>query len=277
VVDPLEINRRNWDERAVIHTRDTTGDYLLDRFRAGDDALHEIEASELGDIAGKRVLHLLCHIGRDTLCLVRRGAIVTGLDFSHEALRTAQLLSRETGLKAEFAQGRVDEAQRVAPGPFDLVFTTWGTICWLPDLCAWARVIAQVLAPGGELYFADAHPAFQLMETEQGKLVPTHDFQTLRERPLAFNAATTYTGDPTILANPETREWIHSLSTIIGSLLEAGLTVTMFREHEVLPWQGLDLLVRASDRLWRLPDGHPRFPLSFSLRARKEPVSMSQG
>lgn len=269
MADPLEINQRNWNERAVIHTRDTTGDYMLDRFRAGEDALHEIEASELGDIAGKRVLHLQCHIGRDTLCLVRRGAIVTGLDFSHEALRTARQLSLETGLKAEFVQGQVDEAPQLAPGPFDLVFTTWGTICWLPDLCNWARVIARVLAPGGQLYFADAHPGFQLMEVVQGKLVPTHDFQTLRERPLEFNPATTYTGDPTILINRETREWIHSLSTIMDSLIKAGLTVTMFREHEVLPWQGLDLLVPATERLWRLPDGHPRFPLSLSLRAQK--------
>lgn len=269
MVDPWEINQRNWDERAVIHTRDTTGDYMLDRFRAGEDALHDIEASELGDIAGKRALHLQCHIGRDTLCLVRRGASVTGLDFSHEALRTARHLSLETGLKAEFVQGRVDEAPQLVPGPFDLVFATWGTICWLPDLDDWARVIWRVLAPGGELYFADAHPGFQLMEAVQGKLIPTYDFQTPRDRPLAFNPATTYTGDPTILINRETREWIHSVSTILGSLIKAGLTVTMFREHEVLPWQGLDLLVPVTERLWRLPDGHPRFPLSLSLRARK--------
>ena len=81
MVDQIEVNRRNWDERATIHVRDTTGDYMLARFRAGEDALHTIEAAELGDIAGKRVLHLQCHIGRDTLCLARRGAIVTGLDF----------------------------------------------------------------------------------------------------------------------------------------------------------------------------------------------------
>jgi hypothetical protein len=82
MVDPIDANRQNWDERATIHTRDTTGDYMLDRFRAGEDALHAIEAAELGDISGKRVLHLQCHIGRDTLCLVRRGALATGLDFS---------------------------------------------------------------------------------------------------------------------------------------------------------------------------------------------------
>src|SRR5579864_9160228 len=125
--DPIEINRRNWDERAIIHARDTTGDYMLDRFRAGEDALHEIDAAEVGDVSGKRVLHLQCHIGRDTLCLARRGAIATGLDFSEPALAVARQLARETGLTAEFVHGVVDDAPKLTPGPFDLVFTTWGT------------------------------------------------------------------------------------------------------------------------------------------------------
>ena len=115
--DPFEINRRNWDERAAIHARDSTGDYMLDRFRAGEEALHEIEAAELGNVSGKRVLHLQCHIGRDTLCLVRRGAIATGLDFSSAALDVARRLSRETGLKADFVEGTVDQAPRLTPGP----------------------------------------------------------------------------------------------------------------------------------------------------------------
>ncbi len=269
MTDPIEINLQNWNERASIHARDATGDYMLDRFRAGEDALHAIEAAELGQVGGKRVLHLQCHIGRDTLCLVRRGALATGLDFSGEALRVARRLAEETGLEAAFVQGRVDDAPRLTPGPFDLVFSTWGTICWLPDMKAWARVIASVLAPGGELYFADAHPSFQLMEERGGTLVPTYDFQTPADRPLELVNATTYTGDSTVMTHQSTREWIHALSTILAALIEAGLTIEMFREHEVLPWRGLRNLVPASDRLWRLPDGHPRFPLSFSLRARK--------
>jgi SAM-dependent methyltransferase len=267
--DPIDINRRNWDERATIHARDLTGDYMLDRFRAGEDALHEIEAAELGDIAGKRVLHLQCHIGRDTLCLVRRGAIATGLDFSGAALDVARRLSRETGLAADFVEGTVDQAPRLTPGPFDLVFSTWGTICWLPDMRQWAKIIASVLAPGGEFYFADLHPAFAVMEEGAGHFVPTWDFQTPANRPLHFADATTYTGDTTILSQQATREWIHSLSAVLGGLIDAGLTITMFREHEVLPWKGLPSLVPASDRLWRLPDGAPRMPLSYSLRARK--------
>jgi SAM-dependent methyltransferase len=288
--DPIDINRRNWDERAEIHARQADGDfYSLARFHAGEDTLHVIEAAELGDISGKRVLHLQCHIGRDTLCLARRGAVVTGLDFSGAALEFARRLADETGLKATFVQGTVDEAPHLAPGPFDLVFATWGTLCWLPDMRDWARVIAAVLAPGGELYCADAHPGFVILEEHAGKLMPTFDFQTPPDRPLEFIETTTYSGDPTVMTHQSTRVWMHSLSAILGALIDAGLTITMFREHEVLPWRreaaqatvrpgemiALSLsgvvksLVPASDRMWRVPDGHPRIPLSFSVRAKK--------
>ena len=286
--DPIEINRRNWDERAAIHAREALGD-MLSRLRAGEDALLAIEAAELGDISGKRVLHLQCHVGRDTLCLARRGAVVTGLDFSHAAIEVARRLAMETGLKATFIQGTVDQTPRLAPGPFDLVFATWGTLCWLPDMGDWASGIGSVLAPGGELYCADAHPNFVILEEQAGRLMPTFDFRTPHDQPLEIVDAepTTYMGDPTPMRHPETRVWIHPLSAIFGSLIDAGLTITMFREHELLPWRryaarvavrpgetialsgDAQSLVPATDRMWRLRDGHPRMPLSFSVRARK--------
>jgi SAM-dependent methyltransferase len=288
VDDPIEINRRNWDERAAIHARAAFSE-MLACFRRGEDALLAIERAELGDISGKRVLHVQCHVGRDTLCLVRHGAVATGLDFSPAAIEVARRLSNETGLTATFVQGTVNETPRLAPGPFDLVFATWGTLCWLPDMHDWARVIASVLAPGGEFYCADAHPSFVMLEEQAGRLLPTFDFQTPPDRPLEFVDAepTTYMGDPTPMTHQTTRVWIHSLSAILGSLIDAGLMITMFREHEVLPWRryaaqvtvqpgetlalsgDAQSLVPATDRMWRLRDGHPRMPLSFSLRAKK--------
>jgi SAM-dependent methyltransferase len=267
--DPIDVNRRSWDERAAIHARDTTGFYALDCFRAGESPLNGIEAAELGDIRGKRVLHLQCHIGLDTLRLARLGATVTGLDFSSAALEAARGLASKTGLKADFVQGTVDDAPRLTRGPFDLVFTTWGVLCWLPDMRIWGGVIAAVLAEDGELYCADVHPGFSLLEEVAGKLVLTHDFQTPADRPLEFNDATTYTGDPTVLTHQSMREWMHPLSAILGALIDAGLTITMFREHENLPWQAVPMLVPTRDQRWRLPDGHPRVPLSFSVRAKK--------
>ena len=269
MAEPIDINRKIWDERAAIHAADTTGSYALDRFRAGEDVLHAIEAAELGDLRGKRVLHLQCHVGRDTLCLARRGAVATGLDFSSVAVNAGRLLAAETGLRTNFVQGTVEEAPQLTPGPFDLVFTTWGALCWLPDLGIWARAIAAVLADGGELYCADAHPGFLVLEEFAGKLAPTYDFRTSPDRPLEFVDATTYPGDPAVTAHRTSLVWMHPLSVIFGELIEAGLTISMFREHEVLPWQIVPMLARASDGLWRLPDGHPRIPLSFSLRAKK--------
>ena len=287
--DPIEINRQNWDERAAIHAREALGE-IVACFRRGEDSLLAIERTELGDISGKRVLHLQCHFGRDTLCLAQRGAFVTGLDFAPRAIEVARRLSIETGLKATFIQGTVDQTPQLAPGPYDLVFTTWGTLCWLPDTRGWARVVASVLTPGGELYCADAHPSFVMLEEQAGRLVPTFDFQTSSDRPLEFvdTEPTTYMGDPTPMTHQATRVWIHSLSAIFGSLIGAGLTITMFHEHEVLPWRryaakasvrpretialsgDVESLVAGSDRMWRLRDGHPRLPLSFSLKARKE-------
>jgi SAM-dependent methyltransferase len=267
--DPIAVNRLNWDERAIIHARDVTGTYMLDRFRAGEDVLHAIEAAEIGDVSGKRVLHLQCHIGQDTLCLARRGGTVTGLDFSLAALDVARWLAAETGVAATFVHGTVDEAPRLAPGPFDLVFTTWGTLCWLPDLRIWAKVIASVLARDGELYCADAHPSLQVMDERAGRLVPTYGFQTPADDPLEFEEGMTYTGDPILMTHRANCQWIHSTSAILTSLTDAGMILTMFREHEVLPWRGVPILVPASQRLWRLPDGHPRLPLSFSLKAKK--------
>jgi 2-polyprenyl-3-methyl-5-hydroxy-6-metoxy-1,4-benzoquinol methylase len=171
------------------------------RFRAGEDALYIIEAEELGNIAGKRVLHLQCHIGRDTLCLVRRGAVVTELDFSETAINLARLLADEIGLTANFVQGGVEEAPQLTPGPFDLVFSTWGTICWLPDVKVWVQITASVLAPGGELYFADARPSFLALREDTGRLTPTYDFQTPADKPLQFISETTDTSDPTIMTN----------------------------------------------------------------------------
>ena len=252
-----------------IHARDTTGAYGLDRFRAGEFQLHLIEAAEIGDISGKRVLHLQCHIGTDTLCLAARGAEVTGLDFSEAALNCARRLADETGLKAKFVHGTVDEAPRLTPNRFDLVYTTWGTICWLPDVAAWAKVVASVLKPGGELYFADAHPGFLIMEEELGRLVPTYDFQTPADRPLEFVERMTYTGDPTVLAHQSTWVWFHSLSAVLGALIDAGLTIVMFHEHDHLPWQGLPMLTPASDRTLA-PARRPSTLSAVLLAAGKE-------
>ncbi|MGE0723151.1 MAG: class I SAM-dependent methyltransferase [Alphaproteobacteria bacterium] len=264
------VNRRNWDARAALHRADATGSYQVAAFLAGDDRLHAIEDGELGDVHGKRLLHLQCHFGLDTLRLARRGAIVTGLDFSPVAIAAAEALARDVGLHdARFVCANVYDAPRVIAPGFDVVFTTWGTICWLPDIAGWARVVATMLAPGGFLYFADAHPSFMMLEQVGDRLVPTYPPGTPVDRPLTFNAAQTYTGDTMPEDSRQTYEWLHSISGIVGALIDAGLAIEFLHEHTVLPWSAFSLCMPAGDRLWRLPDEMPAIPLALSIRARK--------
>jgi len=265
----LAANRRNWDERVPIHRRDRSGFYAVERFLAGEKCLLAIESGELGDVAGKRLIHLQCHFGLDTLILARHGAMVTGLDFSPPAIEEARALAAQTSLGAEFVCANVYDARSVLAGDFDIAYVTWGTICWLPDLLGWARTIASLLAPGGYLYFADAHPNMLILEQRDGRLVHEYPIDTPADRPLVFDQPHTYNDDMTPLAATRTYEWIHSLSRIVGALLGAGLTLEFLHEHPTLPWPMFPMFVRGADRRWRLPDHIPAFPLSFSLRARK--------
>lgn len=265
----LAANRRNWDERVPIHRRDRTGFYAVERFIAGEKPLHAIEERELGDVAGKRLVHLQCHFGLDTLTLARQGAAATGIDFSLAAIAEARRLAAAIGITADFACADVYDARTAVTGHFDIVYTTWGTICWLPDLNAWARIIASLLLPGGFLYFADAHPHMLALEERDGRLVHEYPLDTPADRPLVFDAPQTYSGDPTPLAANRTYEWIHSPSRLINALLGAGLALEFLHEHAGLPWPPFPMCVRGEDGLWRLPDRIPAFPLSLSLRARK--------
>jgi SAM-dependent methyltransferase len=265
-------NRRNWDERVPIHRRDRSGFYAVERFLAGGKRLHAIERGDLGDVAGKRVIHLQCHFGLDTLILARHGAIVTGLDFSPAAIAEARRLATQTGLAAEFVCADVYDARRVLDGEFEIAYVTWGTICWLPDMPAWARVVASLLKPGGFFYFADAHPNMLILEERDGRLVHEYPIDTPPEAPLVFDEAHTYSDDATPLQATRTYQWIHSLSRVVTALRDAGLALDFVHEHPGLPWPPFPMCVRGEDGMWRLPERIPAFALSYSLRASK-PVS----
>ena len=173
-----QANIPTWDERAAVHLCDKTGFYAVDRFRKGGDTLMPIESSEVGDVAGKRLVHLQCHIGLDTLSLARRGASVTGVDFSSVAVEAARKLSSETGVPAKFVQADVYDAARVLEDRFDIVYVSWGSLNWLPDIWAWGKVVSDLLAPGGYLYLAEQHPSISVMKQIDGCLIPSFSWRT---------------------------------------------------------------------------------------------------
>ncbi len=265
----MKANRLSWDERVPIHLRDSTGFYRVQAFRDGSDALNPIESAELGDLSGRRLLHLQCHIGLDTLVLARRGAEVVGLDFSAAAIAAARQLAEEAGLAADFVEGNVYDAPDLVRGPFSVVYSSWGAIIWLPDLQRWAQIIADLLGPGGFFYLADCHPGLLPLEEEDGRLVFRYGWRSDPGVPDVFDEPTTYNGDPQILENKRTYEWAHPFSRIVGALLGAGLSLDFLNEHETLPWQFFPMMVRGNDGWFRMPDGHVPLPLSFSLKASK--------
>jgi SAM-dependent methyltransferase len=261
----MEANRLNWDDRTAVHLRNQTGFYPTGRVRAGDNALGEPEDAELGDVATKRLVHLQCHFGLDTIRLALRGAIVTGLDFS----TAARALAAELDVPARFVEGNVYDAPAQLDAQYDIAFVTWGSIIWLPDIRLWAQIVAELLAPGGWLYLAEGHPSTLSLDEVDGRLLALQSWRTPPSAPFISDEPTTYTGDPTPLAHTRSYEWCHPLSDIIGGLLDAGLHLDFLHEHERLPWRYFPMMEEAEDWGYRLPVGHPPLPLSFSLRASK--------
>lgn len=263
--DPIEVNRRWWDESAVDHHERT---YDLGPLRAGGDVLYPIEAGELGDLTGLRVCHLQCHIGSDSLSLLRRGAAeVVGLDFSAEAVQRATALATELGLaeRATFVESTVQDARRALTGDFDLVFVTWGALPWLPSVTQWAATVASLLRTGGSLYLAESHPYAVAFERREGRFVERFPYGAGVE--VRSDEPGDYQDRDAVRQHTATVEYAHGLGEIVTAVLDAGLRLDFLHEHGALPWKPWDDLVLGDDRLYRLPDS--TLPLSFSLRASR--------
>ncbi|MEQ8867043.1 MAG: class I SAM-dependent methyltransferase [Thalassobaculum sp.] len=273
----LEANRVHWDELVGIHLGSSGPDgYNVEALKRGARPLHAIEEAELGPVDGLDVLHLQCHFGDDSLILAQRGARITGLDYSPAAVAAARGLAAEIGLDARFVEGNVYDAPSLIDGRFDLVFVTWGTICWLPDLPAWARVVAHFLKPGGRFYFCDAHPAARVFDdSAEAAALPlgtlrVHYPYFHRAEPTANTASVDYADPEAEIRNQRTYEWEHSVSDVVNAVIGAGLRLDWLHEHDEIAWSLLPVLVPGAQGQYRWPDGFtPKLPLSLSLSARK--------
>lgn len=267
--ESFALNRLSWDERVDGHMASSF--YDVAGFLAGRDTLSPIEKAEIGDVAGQRILHLQCHFGLDSLSLARRGAEVTGLDFSSNAVAAARQLARQTGIGASFVEGNVYDAPALLPaGEWDIVFTSWGTVTWLPDIAAWAGVVAQMLAPGGRLYFLDCHPVASALHQGEpdAPIQPTYDYFH-GSVPLEFEEEGSYADAEASFTSTRTHEWIHPLGTMITGIIEAGMHIQAVRDHDGIAWQLFPSMTCGQDGLWRLPQDAPRIPLSVTIEAGK--------
>jgi len=169
-----EVNLANWNERVPIHLAGSF--YDLPGFREKRTVLRDFEIAEVGDVTGRSLVHLQCHFGQDTLSWAAHGARVSGLDFSGPAVEAARGLAAELEVEAEFVQADVYEAVTAFEGrTFDIVYTGFGALTWLPDLSRWARVVSDLLKPGGFLYLSEFHPLTGILDDETGTVV-TYDY-----------------------------------------------------------------------------------------------------
>ncbi|MEU6710138.1 class I SAM-dependent methyltransferase [Nonomuraea sp. NPDC046802] len=260
-MDYLQVNRANWNARVPIHVGSDF--YDVRGFKVdGRIALTPFEREEVGDVTGRSLVHLQCHFGLDTLSWARLGADVTGLDFSDAAIAQARALSDECGIPAKFVTADVYDAVKALGERYDIVYTGLGALVWLPDLTRWARTVAALLKPGGFLYLAEFHPFGDILDDESGTTV-THDY--FDPDPHVWEEAHTYTGSE-ILEHQTSVQFQHGIGEVVSAVAAAGLRMEFLHEHDHTLFARYATLV-ADGKEYRLPEGAPKVPLMYSLRA----------
>jgi SAM-dependent methyltransferase len=272
VNDYRTLNLASWDERAPAHA--ASSDYHVAAF--ADDPAHlsgvvRFDLPRLGDIRGLRGVHLQCHIGTDTVSLARLGATMTGLDFSPASLAEARRIAELAGTPVEYVESDVyDAADKLERGSFDLVYTGIGAICWLPDIRRWARVVADLLRPGGRLFIREGHPVLWAIPDDprpDGLLTLELPYFE-QEEPTIWTEGGTYVETDAEFVHNTTHEWNHGLGEVVTALLDAGMAVTGLTEHDTVPWDALPgrMSVVANGE-WQLTDRPQRLPHTYTLQA----------
>ena len=270
----LKANLASWDEAVGLHMPSAL--YDVEGFRAGGSSLGALELRELGPLVrdGTTLLHLQCHFGLDTLSWARRGAVVTGVDFSGEGIATARALAGDVGLaeRATFVQSDVESLPDTLSGIYDVVFTSWGALLWLGDLERWAEVVAHFLRPGGTLYVAEFHPyAFLLAEDSTPESLRVAYPYFMYGEPLKWDESGDYADPTAATAHTVTYEWNHGFAEIIDPLLRRGLRLDFLHEFPyTIPGLPFPFLERCEDGMLRVKGRHEDVPLSFSLMMTKE-------
>jgi len=270
VADWARINMANWDSRVPHHEQG----YALHEHT--DDPNHlsrvvQFDLPRLGEIAGLRGVHLQCHIGTDTVSLARLGAQMTGLDFSAPALEVAARLAAECELQVEFVESDVYSALDQLPaGAFDFVYTGIGALCWLPSVVRWAQVVSALLKPGGFLFIREGHPMlWSLCDPRPDGLV-TIEYPYFETAGTVFVEEQSYVEHDGVLESPTIVSFNHSLSEVFNALWSAGLTVTLFEEHQSVPWNPLaGEMVEFEPNEFRLREMPERLAATYTLRAVK--------
>lgn len=259
----FEYNKKLWDERVESHKHSKF--YNVKGFKAGKSSLNATELKEIGEVAGKSVLHLQCHFGMDTISFSRMGAReATGVDFSQDAIDEANHLATELKTDTRFVCANVYDLKEQLTGQFDMVYTSYGTIGWLPDLTRWADIISHFLNPGGFFYIIDFHPVLWMFETTSFDIKYSY-FNTgpIREEVRGSYADRTHENVAIEYG------WNHGLGEIISALINAGLQIEFMHEFPYSSYNNFHDMEQGKTGQWRFKQFGNKLPMMYSIKAVK--------
>ena len=259
----FEENKKSWNKRTAVHK--DSAFYDLASFKEGKSSLNKIELEELGNVSEKSLLHLQCHFGMDTMSWAREGASCVGVDLSDEAINLAKEVNAELKLNAEFVCCNVYDLKQHLDKKFDIVFTSYGTIGWLPNLNAWADIVSHFLKPGGTFYIADFHPALWMMDDNF-----THvKYSYFNAEVITEEISGTYSDRNAPIKSIE-HGWNHPFSEIFNALINHGLQITLFNEFPFSPYNCFSNLEQGADKMWRIKGMNEKMPMMYSIKAVKQ-------
>ncbi|GGG58663.1 class I SAM-dependent methyltransferase [Epilithonimonas arachidiradicis] len=258
----LEINRESWNTRTEAHINSDF--YNLDAFLKGKNSLKDIELNLLGDLTGKSVLHLQCHFGQDSISLSRLGADVVGVDLSDVAIDRARELAKQSNVSTTFICSDVYDLPNHLDRQFDIVFTSYGTIGWLPDLDRWAKIISKFLKPGGRFVFVEFHPVVWMFDSGFKKI----EYRYFNSGAIIETEKGTY-ADKNAEFEVKSIGWNHGLAEVIGSLMHNGLEMTSIEEFDYSPYNNFNNSIEFEPGKFRIAHLGDKIPMVYALTASK--------
>ncbi|MCF8298334.1 MAG: class I SAM-dependent methyltransferase [Saprospiraceae bacterium] len=254
-------NRESWNELTFSHTQSEF--YDLQNFINGRTSLNSIEIQEIGEVNRKKILHLQCHFGMDTLSFARMGAEVVGIDISDESIKYAKQLTKNLQLNAKFIRSNVYEADLVLDESFDIIYTSYGAINWLNNLNEWGRIIKSLLKPDGVFYMIEFHPYIYTLDNN---LEIQKDYFNVK--PIKSIVNESYTDNSKVnKKNLVHIEWHHSLSEVINSLINNGLQIEFVNEFPYQAYNCFDNMIEIEKGKWVFERYKDLIPYMFSIRA----------
>lgn len=256
----IEINRQSWNKRVEAHVKSEF--YDQKNFLNGKSSLNDIELNLLGDISGKTILHLQCHFGQDTISLSRLGARVTGVDLSDKAIAYAKQMALETNTDAKFICCDLYDLPNHLEEKFDVVFTSYGTIGWLPDLDKWAKIIARFLKPNGQFVFVEFHPVVWMFDDNFDRI----GYRYFNSGPIVETSSGTY-ADKTADLTVSDVSWNHAISEVLNSLIKNGLEIASLDEFDYSPYNCFNKTVAFEHKKFRIAHLEDKIPMVYSISA----------